>query len=857
MFKSLSKKCLFSLITIALASCGSGSDESNTDTNSRVDIIKEEAIFESGDTNSSSGDEAISGNIVSGTAAKGIIKNGIVKIYGLSNGTKDIEPLATGNTDNNGDYSLTVKNYNGPIFVEITADPNSTKMICDITPSCGDIPFGDDINLESDFSIKAVISDLEINQPTTANISAITSLVAARAEAQSSIDSTIISNANSQVADLFGMTGNLSEKPVIDITNEASLEAASEDVLNMAILNSAVASSSIDDGTSITEGLNKLLEDFVVRDGQFLNNGADNEVSIEKIYANAKDILNMNIFSNVEVGKLKETVTLKKAVASAQPVGTASNAMPTEIPEAVYIDSAKAMIEDIREFSLQATYRNSQEASVLEDLDLALELVNSDELDNLNEALEIAALAFEEAYLNGVYEQEYNESNQLFEYEYYEFVIPVTVISTNGEHEYSINSEVNSIDFELKATFSSKSDTKSEYGELCEFDEDLYDDNELHTENSNGFFDIEGNLRSRNLEMNNIKGNVSARYNCSYIASLLNSEEIYTWDDYSTGSINLEVEINQTTSNPLTFKGIFELNTELSRSHKNSHHYDNEYYADYDHGDDHDHYDDHGDDHGEYYYPEYAHSDDQHDDYGEYYYPEDAHSDFHYDDYDDDRYYVYGEGYYPEYEDSGLEAYEVNSSYLLSGEFKKGDKKIAVTITASANDKGGELWANGVDLRSAGNSSTEINTTSENFDFFNLLDTIPVVEFETDSANESNVYVGISLDFTTTASSDITGIDLVTSNDHSNSRKWSLNVALGKKRLSFDYSPALEDYPLTVTNQNGTTLKLSEQCFEEEDCENIGFIIVDNEEMGTISYDASNKVAVVTYKNGSSEPIAF
>jgi hypothetical protein len=179
------------------------------------------------------------------------------------------------------------------------------------------------------------------------------------------------------------------------------------------------------------------------------------------------------------------------------------------------------------------------------------------------------------------------------------------------------------------------------------------------------------------------------------------------------------------------------------------------------------------------------------------------------------------------------------------------------TITASANDKGGELWANGVDLRSAGNSSTEINTTSENFDFFNLLDTIPVVEFETDSANESNVYVGISLDFTTTASSDITGIDLVTSNDHSNSRKWSLNVALGKKRLSFDYSPALEDYPLTVTNQNGTTLKLSEQCFEEEDCENIGFITVDNEEMGTISYDASNKVAVVTYKNGSSEPIAF
>jgi uncharacterized protein YheU (UPF0270 family) len=892
MFKSLSKKCLFLLITIALTSCGSGSDEPNTNTYSRVDTIKEEAIFESGDTNSSSGDEAISGNIIRGTAAKGIIKNGIVKIYGLSNGTKDIEPLATGNTDNNGDYSLTVKNYNGPIFVEITADPNSTKMICDITPSCGDIPFGDDINLESDFNIKAVISDLEINQPTTANISAITSLVAARAEAQSRIDSTIISNANSQVADLFGMTGNLSEKPVIDITNEASLIAASEDVLNMAILNSAVASSSIDDGTSITEGLNKLLEDFVVRDGQFLNNGADNEVSIEKIYANAKDILNMNIFSNVEVGKLKETVTLKKAVASAQPVGTASNAMPTEIPEAVYINSAKAMIEDIREFSLQATYRNSQEASVLEDLDLALELVNSDELDNLNEALEIAALAFEEAYLNGVYEQEYNESNQLFEYEYYDFVIPVTVISTNGEHEYSINSEVNSIDFELKATFSSKSDTKSEYGELCEFDEDLYDDNELHTENSNGFFDIEGNLRSRNLEMNNIKGNVSARYNCSYIASLLNSEEIYTWDDYSTGSINLEVEINQTTSNPLTFKGIFELNTELSRSHKNSHHYDNEYYADYDHGDDHgddhyddhdeyyypeyahsddqhndhDHYDDHGDDHDEDYYPEYAHSDDHYDEHGEDYYPEYAHSDDHYDEHgenyypeyahSDDHYDEYGEDHYDEH----LQAYTANASFLLSGEFEKGDKKIGVTITASVSESEGELWVNGKDLSNENTHNSNTESNSKNFDLAELTDSVefPDVLNFNGLLIDTKIALGVKLDFTTSASSDITGITLITTNSKGDNREGELTVALGNKRLSFDYSLALEDYQLTVTNQNGTTLKLSDQCYlEKTGCENIGFILVNNEKMATISYDRSNNVAIVTYNNGRSEPLSL
>jgi hypothetical protein len=649
----------------------------------------------------------------------------------------------------------------------------------------------------------------------------------------------------------------------------------------------------------------------------------------------------MNIFSNVEVGKLKETVILKQAVASTQPLDTTSNAMPTEIPEAVYVDSAKAMIEDIREFSLQATYKNSQEASVVEDLDLALELVNSDELEDLNQALDIATIAFEEAYIHSLYEQEFNESNQLFEYKYGDLVIPVDVISTNGELEYSINKEINSIYFDLKVSFSGKSDTKSEYGELCEFDEDLYDDNELHTENSNGFFDIEGNLRSRNLEMNNIKGNVSVRYNCSYIASLLNSEEIYTWDDYSTGSINLEVEINQTTSNPLTFKGIFELNTELSRSHKNSNHYDNEYYADYDHGDDHgddhgeyyypeyahsdddgdDHYDDYGDDygddhgddhydthgddyyseyvdsfdhydengedhydehgenhydeHGEDYYPEYAHSDDYYDMHGDDYYPEYVHSDDHYDEHGEDHYDEHGEDhydehgedhydehgenyypdnahsgdyydthgddYYADYEDDHLQAYTANASFLLSGEFEKGDKKIGVTITASVSESEGELWVNGKDLSNENTHNSNTESNSKNFDLAELTDSVefPDVLNFNGLLIDTKIALGIKLDFTTSASSDITGITLITTNSKGDNREGELTVALGNKRLSFDYSLALEDYQLTATNQNGTTLKLSDQCYlEKTGCENIGFILVNNEKMATISYDS-------------------
>ncbi len=810
---------------------------------------------------SGSNDDGSSLNTISGTAAKGIIKNGIVKVYGVTNGTRDLEELASDSTDDKGRYSLDIKDYTGPIFVEVTAD-SSTKMICDITPNCGETPFGEEINLDSDFIIKAVVGKLEKNKPATANINTITSLVAAKVEAESNIDLTKISNANSQVANLLGMTGNLSEKPMIDITNEVSLRAAEKDERNMAILNSAIASS-MENEISISEGLNKLTREFADNNGQFLQNGTDNQISIAKIYDNANDILEMDVFSNVDaddLNQLSNTITVIKVRAESETPGTYTESKPTDIKQVASIESAVEMVEDIREFSLQATYKNSQEASVVEDLDLALELVNSDELEDLNQALDIATIAFEEAYIHSLYEQEFNESNQLFEYKYGDLVIPVDVISTNGELEYSINKEINSIYFDLKVSFSGKSDTKSEYGELCEFDEDFYQENQLYTENSNGFFEIEGLLKSQNLEMKNIKGRVSARYDCSYITSLLNSEELDVWEIYSAGSIDIEVEINQTTSNPLTFKGDYELSTKMSASYKESYSQGDEYKAGNDHDDEHyddyvdnhdadqndEHFDDHYNETGHDHYDE--NGEDHYDEHGEDYYPEYAHSDDHYDEHGEDHY------------DEHLQAYTASASFLLNGEFEKGGKKIGVTIKASVSESEGELWVNGKDLSNENTHNSNTKPDSKNFDLAELTD---FVEFP-DVLNfnglliDSKISLGISLDFTTTASSDITGITLNTTNSKGDNRKGELSVKLGNKRLSFDYSLALEDYQLTVTNQNGTTLKLSDQCYlEKTGCENIGFILVNNEKMATISYDRSINVAIVTYNNGRSEPLSL
>ena len=171
------------------------------------------------------------------------------------------------------------------------------------------------------------------------------------------------------------------------------------------------------------------------------------------------------------------------------------------------------------------------------------------------------------------------------------------------------------------------------------------------------------------------------------------------------------------------------------------------------------------------------------------------------------------------------------------------------------------MWANGDDLSNTNTNDPEEYSNSEDENFYNILDVLPfpdVLESETDSLSETNASVGISLSFTTSSKSDITGIDLVTSKKSKDRRQWGLDIALGNKRLNFDYNPSMKDSELTVVNQSGTTLKLSESCFEEEqDCADIGSIMVNDEQTATVSIDRSKDVFVITYKDGTSEPLGL
>lgn len=779
MHRDLYKQFIALLLTFIITSCGGGGENSSNE-----NITDDTSVS--------------SENFISGTAAKGIIKNGIVKVYGVSNGQKKLEPLAESKTDNNGEYSLTVKDYTGPLFLEITADPSTTKMICDINPGCGDVPFGEEIKLDENFSIKAAV-DLEKNKSAIANISAITTLAASYVEVQSNIDSKIISNANSQVADLFGMIGNLTEKPIIDITKPEALLKASEDTLNMAILNSALASSALDNKTSIADGLNKLLEDFVIRDGQFLNNGADDEVSIEKIYANAKDMLNMNIFSSIEVDKLKISISSKQAVASSMPKGSTTNAMSTQIREAIHIDLAKALTKDIRDFSLQATYENSEEISVAKELEQAISFVDSDDLNDLNDTFELAVKALEGAYIQTMEDLKYEQDfKSLYKFEYDDTGISVFISETDSSYLFSIDENINSVAVKLNAHSTGNRTASFEYDSYgpCSFESTEYD--LLLKENVQASFQLDGSVIGEELKMNIENGAATIIYNCNFIAKDgFNLEKVY-YDDYINILLDLNINITEinTILDPLKFSGNLKFEDKLSFSSVLEETSNNLSYE--------------------------------------------------------------------------TESYAENSNLTFSGELEKNQQKIWVTFVMLGNTKLGNLWNNGEDLSASGSViNNEGYSESNDFNFFEILSlTSDISKSAVESAIENydiasleelskNSYgsASMSLKFKTSKISDITGIDLIMSSSNNGEIDGSIKIAFGKKRLQFDYDASLVDPELIITNQNSTILKLSESCFENEECEDVGSISVNNEKMATVSLDRSVDLFVITYKDGTSEPL--
>ena len=162
----------------------------------------------------------------SGTATKGLIVGGIVKVYAPSDLTTPIH-TAPEPTGDNGAFRLTIPATSSELLViEVTAaEDGSSTMVCDADKIKGceisgvKIAFGDKISLSSGFTLRGVVKAPAAGAPLVVHINALTDLVYEIAT-QTDLDVTALDQANGQVARLFDFDADVdfTSIPGVDIT---------------------------------------------------------------------------------------------------------------------------------------------------------------------------------------------------------------------------------------------------------------------------------------------------------------------------------------------------------------------------------------------------------------------------------------------------------------------------------------------------------------------------------------------------------------------------------------------------------------------------------------------------------------
>jgi len=226
---------------------------------------------------------------ISGKAIKGVLSNAVITVFKYVDNeaielTADELDDANITTADDGSYSITIKNYTGPIKVVLTpsADTeNPTTMICDAPAGCGETAFGENINLtaqDPNFTLSSVtVLNEEDGTDLTVNVSALTHIAAVLIEAdKEGITPTSIQQNTSIIANNFGIAGDISTLEP-SVVNAESIAAEDNDAeLRYGLINAGIMSS-IFSNESGSEGVlsEKLLQastDIAENNGALLVN---------------------------------------------------------------------------------------------------------------------------------------------------------------------------------------------------------------------------------------------------------------------------------------------------------------------------------------------------------------------------------------------------------------------------------------------------------------------------------------------------------------------------------------------------------------------------------------------------------
>ena len=346
---------------------------------------------------------------VSGKASKGIIKNGVVKIFGVSGGARQSEALVSGMTGTDGGYTLTVSGYSGPVIVEISSlspgeDGYPSVMVCDIPAGCGQgaslVAFGDDYNLAQGFNLGAVVPAVNSGDEVTVNVSAITNLAAVLAE-ENGVDEKSAKDANIKAASHFGLSGgDLLSLEVVDITDPVKLAAAPEKAQRAALISAGLLSAGIEAGAELEKGLLAISRDFSSKQGQFIFNEsiASSTVTLEEIWQAAKKIVESAPLLAVDLTAVKSIIDNKSASAGEAPADELTDVTVPNEELGNSLEIAKALVQDLRDISTAATFKDIETGATrfADNLAEARDVASGDTRLAL-EALGMAAEAIAEA----------------------------------------------------------------------------------------------------------------------------------------------------------------------------------------------------------------------------------------------------------------------------------------------------------------------------------------------------------------------------------------------------------------------------------------------------------------------------
>ncbi len=284
---------------------------------------------------SGSGPASESFGSISGTAAKGIVRNALVTALELDSSGKELRTLGTAATDEKGNYELPVnKDYaGGPILFKLSAlSDGSTQMVCDISDGCNGVEFGKTVSLGESFKIESILPNVAKGTEVKAHITPFTHMAAKRVLAGGSVSSEAIQNAFSEVSKVVGI--DVLKIAPMDITKIS--EGSEEQRVYGAFL-AAAGKLAADDAGGLAAGLTKLTDSF--KDGKFT---AEDDFSISSFIAAARVEAEHAKIKSPQLEKIIATIeaqTDKDGNFDPEPSSTAT---------APPVDKAKALVKDIR-----------------------------------------------------------------------------------------------------------------------------------------------------------------------------------------------------------------------------------------------------------------------------------------------------------------------------------------------------------------------------------------------------------------------------------------------------------------------------------------------------------------------------